>query len=124
MKSFECRQNSGQGQPHIRLVAPDSHDHIHHLRLRLVEYDPASPAYGETASYRAGPAAGDPFPGPCADQHSLHPGPVEGGAQEAGGPAAYSGGNILLLAGIEHSLRRSAPQGLSNLLLVTLSSLK
>ena len=100
-------QNSGQDQPHIRLDATDPHDHIHHLRLCLVEYDLASPASGEKAAYRAGSAAGVFLPGACVDQHSLHPGPLESGKEQAGRCAAPGGGNILFLAGFEHPLRKS-----------------
>ena len=74
-------QNSGQDQPHIRLDALDPDDHIHHLRLCLVEYDSSAPASGQATAYRAGSAAGISLPGACIDQHSLHPGPLESGKE-------------------------------------------
>ena len=121
MREHEDWQNSGQDQPHIRLAAPDFNDHIHHLRLCLVEYDLAAPASGQATAYRAGSAAGISLPGACIDQHSLHSGSLEGGKQKAGRHSAPDGGHILLLAGFEHPLR-GAPQGLSNLELLTQSS--
>ena len=116
---FESRQNSGQDQPHIRLDATDPHDHIHHLRLCLVEKGSLIPPAGPIPAYRAGPAAGILLPGACADQRSLHSGPLEGGEQRAGGHIAPGGRTVLLLAGSKHPLRRIAPQDLSNSELLT-----